>query len=68
MLGVTTNIGFLRRLLADPDVQSGALDTGLVERKLDALAASAVPEAVLAAAAVAPLGRPRVPNPTRGSS
>jgi acetyl-CoA/propionyl-CoA carboxylase biotin carboxyl carrier protein len=59
VLGVTTNIGFLRRLLADPDVQSGALDTGLVERKLEGLASSAVPEAVLAAAAVAPLAAAR---------
>jgi acetyl-CoA/propionyl-CoA carboxylase biotin carboxyl carrier protein len=59
VLGVTTNIGFLRRLLADPDVQSGALDTGLVERKLDALATSTVPEAVIAAAAIAPLAKAR---------
>jgi acetyl-CoA/propionyl-CoA carboxylase biotin carboxyl carrier protein len=59
VLGVTTNIGFLRRLLADPDVQSGALDTGLVERKLESLATSSVPEAVLAAAAVAPLATTR---------
>jgi acetyl-CoA/propionyl-CoA carboxylase biotin carboxyl carrier protein len=55
VLGVTTNIGFLRRLLADPDVQSGALDTGLVERKLEILAGSAVPAEVLAAAAIGPL-------------
>ena len=55
VLGVTTNIGFLRRLLADPDVQSGALDTGLVERKLQSLASSSVSEAVLAAAAIGPL-------------
>jgi acetyl-CoA/propionyl-CoA carboxylase biotin carboxyl carrier protein len=32
VLGVTTNVGFLRSLLADPDVQAGRLDTGLVER------------------------------------
>jgi acetyl-CoA/propionyl-CoA carboxylase biotin carboxyl carrier protein len=32
LLGVTTNIGFLRTVLADTDVASGALDTGLVER------------------------------------
>jgi acetyl-CoA/propionyl-CoA carboxylase, biotin carboxylase, biotin carboxyl carrier protein len=32
VLGVTTNTGFLRALLADPDVQAGRLDTGLVER------------------------------------
>ncbi|MGW1178003.1 acetyl/propionyl/methylcrotonyl-CoA carboxylase subunit alpha [Kitasatospora sp. NPDC002543] len=32
ILGVTTNTGFLRRLLAHPDVAAGRLDTGLVER------------------------------------
>lgn len=32
LLGVTTNAGFLRRLLAHPDVVAGRLDTGLVER------------------------------------
>jgi acetyl-CoA/propionyl-CoA carboxylase, biotin carboxylase, biotin carboxyl carrier protein len=32
VLGVVTNVSFLRRLLADPDVQAGRLDTGLVER------------------------------------
>ncbi|MFE7526149.1 biotin carboxylase N-terminal domain-containing protein [Kitasatospora sp. NPDC057542] len=32
ILGVTTNTGFLRRLLAHPDVAAGRLDTGLVEQ------------------------------------
>jgi len=32
VLGVTTNIAFLRDLLADPDVQAGNLDTSLAER------------------------------------
>ncbi len=32
VLGVGTNTGFLRALLADPDVRAGRLDTGLVER------------------------------------
>jgi acetyl-CoA/propionyl-CoA carboxylase, biotin carboxylase, biotin carboxyl carrier protein len=32
VLGVGTNVAFLRGLLADPDVQVGHLDTGLVER------------------------------------
>ncbi|OCI32133.1 acetyl-/propionyl-coenzyme A carboxylase alpha chain [Oerskovia enterophila] len=32
VLGVDTNIGFLRALLGDPDVRSGDLDTGLIER------------------------------------
>ena len=32
VLGVTTNISYLRHLLRDPDVQAGRLDTGLAER------------------------------------
>ncbi|MFJ3218075.1 acetyl/propionyl/methylcrotonyl-CoA carboxylase subunit alpha [Kitasatospora sp. NPDC086801] len=32
ILGVTTNTGFLRRLLAHPEVVAGQLDTGLVEQ------------------------------------
>ncbi|MGE7435786.1 acetyl/propionyl/methylcrotonyl-CoA carboxylase subunit alpha [Kitasatospora sp. NPDC001175] len=32
ILGVTTNTGYLRRLLGHPDVAAGRLDTGLVER------------------------------------
>ncbi|PYI37404.1 acetyl/propionyl-CoA carboxylase subunit alpha [Arthrobacter psychrolactophilus] len=34
VLGVPTNIEYLRLLLADPDVQAGHLDTTLIERKL----------------------------------
>ncbi|MAT06067.1 MAG: acetyl/propionyl-CoA carboxylase subunit alpha [Acidimicrobiaceae bacterium] len=54
--GVTTNIGFLRRLLALDEVRDGRLDTGLVERHLDQLADPAGPNAVtaVAAAAIAP--------------
>ena len=33
MLGVTTNVDFLRFLLADPDVVAGRLDTGLLDRR-----------------------------------
>lgn len=50
-LGVTTNAGFLRRLLAHPDVVSGELDTGLVERETAGLVDGGVPEEVYAAAA-----------------
>ena len=50
--GVTTNIPFLRALLGDEDVVAGRLDTGLVERKLDALVANPMPEDVLVAAAL----------------
>ncbi len=32
VLGVDTNIAFLRRLLAEPDVRDGHLDTGLIDR------------------------------------
>ncbi|MGC5342322.1 biotin carboxylase N-terminal domain-containing protein [Streptomyces sp. DT171] len=51
ILGVPTNAGFLRRLLAHPAVESGALDTGLVEREADGLIPDGVPDAVYAAAA-----------------
>jgi acetyl-CoA/propionyl-CoA carboxylase biotin carboxyl carrier protein len=33
VLGVTTNIDFLRFLLTDPDVAEGSLDTGLLDRR-----------------------------------
>ncbi|WP_328855886.1 ATP-grasp domain-containing protein [Microbispora hainanensis] len=52
ILGVTTNIGFLRALLADPEVAAGRLDTGLVERRLGGLVSGEVPDEVLAAAAL----------------
>ncbi|MBB4979314.1 MULTISPECIES: acetyl/propionyl/methylcrotonyl-CoA carboxylase subunit alpha [Streptomyces] len=50
-LGVPTNAGFLRRLLAHPDVVSGAMDTGLVERDAESLIDGSVPAEVYAAAA-----------------
>jgi acetyl-CoA/propionyl-CoA carboxylase biotin carboxyl carrier protein len=55
VLGVTTNIAFLRALLAHPDVAAGRLDTGLAERHLGQLTAASVPDEVLAAAALAKL-------------
>ncbi|WP_436986622.1 acetyl/propionyl/methylcrotonyl-CoA carboxylase subunit alpha [Streptomyces sp. enrichment culture] len=51
-LGVQTNAGFLRRLLAHPAVVSGDLDTGLVEREADSLVGGEVPAEVYAAAAL----------------
>ncbi|TQN44001.1 acetyl-CoA/propionyl-CoA carboxylase biotin carboxyl carrier protein [Blastococcus colisei] len=54
VLGVTTNAAFLRALLTDPDVVAGKLDTGLIERRGDALTAvGEVPFPVYAAAALA---------------
>ncbi|MGH3436520.1 MAG: acetyl/propionyl/methylcrotonyl-CoA carboxylase subunit alpha [Sciscionella sp.] len=52
VLGVPTNIPFLSRLLADPDVVAGDIDTGLVERKTEALTGAEVPQHVLVAAAM----------------
>ncbi|TDC74925.1 acetyl/propionyl/methylcrotonyl-CoA carboxylase subunit alpha [Streptomyces hainanensis] len=52
VLGVDTNTGFLRRLLAQPDVVAGALDTGLVDREAPALIPAAVPDEVYVAAAL----------------
>lgn len=61
VLGVPTNIAFLRALVTHPRVAAGELDTGLVERHLDALVPhEAVPADVLAAAALV-LHRERVP-------
>ncbi|WP_030614079.1 biotin carboxylase N-terminal domain-containing protein [Streptomyces sclerotialus] len=51
ILGVPTNTGFLRRLLAHPAVAAGELDTGLVEREADGLVSQDVPEEVYAAGA-----------------
>jgi acetyl-CoA/propionyl-CoA carboxylase biotin carboxyl carrier protein len=66
VLGITTNVGFLRRLLADPAVQAGELDTGLVERRLEQLVGAEPPDAVLLAAALAPLEEARTRRDTWG--
>ncbi|MFD7130449.1 acetyl/propionyl/methylcrotonyl-CoA carboxylase subunit alpha [Streptomyces sp. NPDC059894] len=60
-LGVQTNAGFLRRLLAHPAVVAGELDTGLVERVVVELVPDGVPEEVYEAAAAVRLDglRPR---------
>ncbi|WP_326662025.1 ATP-binding protein [Streptomyces sp. NBC_00385] len=62
VLGVPTNAGFLRRLLGHPAVVAGELDTGLVEREVDALVPDGVPEEVYATAA---LLRQHSPGPAR---
>ncbi|UOY03438.1 acetyl/propionyl/methylcrotonyl-CoA carboxylase subunit alpha [Blastococcus sp. PRF04-17] len=54
VLGVTTNAAFLRSLLTDPDVVAGRLDTGLIERRGEALTLPEPPPPhVYAAAALA---------------
>ncbi|WP_225725600.1 MULTISPECIES: acetyl/propionyl/methylcrotonyl-CoA carboxylase subunit alpha [unclassified Nocardia] len=52
LLGVTTNIEFLRFLLADADVAAGRLDTGLLDRRVGDFTPVAVadPEFIAAAA------------------
>ncbi|MER5622327.1 biotin carboxylase N-terminal domain-containing protein [Streptosporangium sp. NPDC002544] len=61
VLGVPTNISFLRALIGHPAVVAGDLDTGLVERHLDELVSRAgVPDDVLTAAALV-LHREHVP-------
>jgi acetyl-CoA/propionyl-CoA carboxylase biotin carboxyl carrier protein len=59
VLGVVTNVGYLRTLLADPDVIAGRLDTHLAERVAPApdRGPAVVPGEVLAAAALAHLLR-----------
>ena len=52
VLGVVTNVDFLRFLLADPDVAAGRLDTGLLDRRVpDYVAATAGDDEFIAAAA-----------------
>ncbi|ULE31829.1 acetyl-CoA carboxylase biotin carboxylase subunit [Mycobacterium sp. IDR2000157661] len=53
VLGITTNIEFLRFLLADPDVAAGRLDTGLLDRRLPDFVSAAAGDAELIAAAAA---------------
>ncbi|MDN3022682.1 biotin carboxylase N-terminal domain-containing protein [Streptomyces sp. S.PB5] len=67
-LGVQTNAGFLRRLLAHPAVVAGELDTGLVEREVDGLIPVGVPEEVYEAAAAVRLEalRPQADGRTAG--
>jgi acetyl-CoA/propionyl-CoA carboxylase, biotin carboxylase, biotin carboxyl carrier protein len=59
VIGVQTNIRFLRDLLAHPDVRAGDLDTELVERLLPQLVddASGVPPSAAITAALALVGR-----------
>ncbi|MFF8964089.1 biotin carboxylase N-terminal domain-containing protein [Streptomyces globisporus] len=65
ILGVPTNAGFLRRLLAHPDVVAGSLDTGLVEREAEGLVPDGVPDEVYAAAAAVRLDA-LTPRPDAG--
>ncbi|MFI5558174.1 acetyl/propionyl/methylcrotonyl-CoA carboxylase subunit alpha [Amycolatopsis japonica] len=52
LLGLGTNVAFLRGLLADGDVRDGKLDTGLVDRRLSTLVSEEVPSEFFVAAAL----------------
>ncbi|MGP0223878.1 MULTISPECIES: ATP-binding protein [unclassified Paenarthrobacter] len=52
LLGLDTNVEYLRLLVNDPDVRAGHLDTGLIERKLQGMAFRHVGANELTAAAV----------------
>jgi acetyl-CoA/propionyl-CoA carboxylase biotin carboxyl carrier protein len=51
ILGVSTTTGFLRSLIATPEVREGRIDTGLVERLAPGNAAPAIPDSEVAHAA-----------------
>ncbi|ROS27859.1 biotin carboxylase N-terminal domain-containing protein [Cellulomonas sp. PhB150] len=53
VLGVRTNVDFLRQVLADDDVRTGRLDTGLLGRLIPQLAPRTPPVAAYAAAVLA---------------
>jgi acetyl-CoA/propionyl-CoA carboxylase biotin carboxyl carrier protein len=56
--GPTTNVAYLRALLARPEVRDGEIDTGLIERLGDAVAAPTAGSELAALALVALLGVP----------
>ncbi|MGF1551227.1 MAG: acetyl/propionyl/methylcrotonyl-CoA carboxylase subunit alpha, partial [Paracoccaceae bacterium] len=64
LVGLDANLGFLGRLIDDADVRAGRLDTGLIGRGGDRLAAEPAPEAAdlaLAAGVLAGLAAPASP-------
>jgi 3-methylcrotonyl-CoA carboxylase alpha subunit len=64
VLGVTTNLAFLNRVIGEPDFAAGEVDTGFIERHRDTLLPSSrpVPDTALAAAALWRLTEPRASN------
>jgi len=60
VLGVTTNLGLLARVIGDPDFAAAKLDTGFIERRRAALLppSAPAPDMALAAAALLALADP----------
>ena len=63
LLGPVTNTAYLRALLARPEVRSGELDTGLIERLGEEIAPPAAEPVLAAVAAVLLLGPPPSDDP-----
>jgi acetyl-CoA/propionyl-CoA carboxylase, biotin carboxylase, biotin carboxyl carrier protein len=63
LVGPTTNTAYLRALLSRPEVEEGLLDTGLIERLGDAIAAPAPGPEPAALALVSMLGSPEDDDP-----
>lgn len=64
VLGLGTNIEFLRELVTDPAVAAGDMDTSLIGRRLETMVLGRIPdEALLAAAAFAAGPGDVVPDP-----
>jgi 3-methylcrotonyl-CoA carboxylase alpha subunit len=64
-LGVTTNLGFLARVIGDEDFAAAKLDTGFIERRKAALMplpSAPTPDAALAAAALFRVHAPAAPS------
>jgi acetyl-CoA/propionyl-CoA carboxylase biotin carboxyl carrier protein len=61
--GPTTNAAYLRALLARPEVIAGEMDTGLIERLGDEVAAPAPGPELAALASIAMLGEPEDDDP-----
>ena len=65
--GSVTNLGFLARLARQTDFVAGRVDTGLIERNIDALTAPAAPDSgLLAVAAIAAEGLEACDDPLAG--
>jgi 3-methylcrotonyl-CoA carboxylase alpha subunit len=62
ILGLTTNVGFLRTLIGRADVRAGDMDTGLIGR-MDPVAPPLDDEAVARAYAAHALGEPETDDP-----
>jgi acetyl-CoA/propionyl-CoA carboxylase, biotin carboxylase, biotin carboxyl carrier protein len=63
LLGPTTNVAYLRALLARPEVRAGQLDTGLIERLGEEIAPPAPAPELAAVALVTLLGSPPSDDP-----